>query len=64
VTGSAADVERDLVQPSLDRIEDHLERLRAGHDLLGHLFSIERLARAARMELITAERTERRERSR
>lgn len=32
------------------RIEFHLERLAAGHDPFGHLFAIERLARAARAE--------------
>jgi hypothetical protein len=30
------------------RIEAHLVRLAHGHDPLGHLFAIERLARAAR----------------
>ena len=32
------------------RIEAHLARLAQGHDPLGHLFAIERLARAARAE--------------
>ena len=32
------------------RIEAHLGRLDQGHDPLGHLFAIERLARAARAE--------------
>ena len=32
------------------RIEAHLARLDQGHDPLGHLFAIERLARAARAE--------------
>ena len=32
------------------RIDAHLVRLVDGHDPMGHLFSIERLARAARAE--------------
>ena len=32
------------------RIEAHLVRLAQGHDPLGHLFGIERLARGARSE--------------
>ena len=32
------------------RIEVHLARFADGHDPLGHLFSIERLARSARSE--------------
>jgi hypothetical protein len=32
------------------RIETHLVRLRDGHDPMGHLFAIERLARVARAE--------------
>jgi len=32
------------------RIEAHLARVAQGHDPLGHLFAIERLARAARAE--------------
>ena len=38
------------------RIEAHLVRLTHGHDPLGHLFAIERLARAARAELRAVER--------
>jgi hypothetical protein len=37
-------------------IQVHLLRLAAGHDPLGHLFAIERLARAARAEWWIAER--------
>jgi hypothetical protein len=37
------------------RIEAHLTALRRGHDVFGHLFAIERLARAARTELWAAE---------
>jgi hypothetical protein len=32
------------------RIEEHRTRLVGGHDPFGHLFAIERLARAARAE--------------
>ncbi|MGA2514229.1 MAG: hypothetical protein ABSG37_11505 [Candidatus Limnocylindrales bacterium] len=32
------------------RISVHLDRLTQGHDPFGHLFAIERLARAARAE--------------
>ncbi|MGA2514616.1 MAG: hypothetical protein ABSG37_13525 [Candidatus Limnocylindrales bacterium] len=42
------------------RIEAHLTRLAAGHDPLGHLFAIERLAGAARAEWREAERGARR----
>ncbi len=38
------------------RIEAHLARLAQGHDPLGHLFAIERLARGARAELYEAQR--------
>lgn len=38
------------------RIEAHITRLGQGHDPLGHLFAIERLARAARAEQRTSER--------
>jgi hypothetical protein len=38
------------------RIEAHLVRLAHWHDPLGHLFAIERLARAARAEWWEAER--------
>lgn len=34
----------------LARIEVHLVRLAEGHDPAGHLFGVERLARAARAE--------------
>jgi chorismate-pyruvate lyase len=40
----------------LARIEAHLALLSQGHDPLGHLFGIERLARAARAEWWEAER--------
>jgi hypothetical protein len=38
------------------RIEAHLARLAAGHDPMGHLFAIERLARSARAEWWEAQR--------
>ena len=41
----------DVVARYLSRIEAHLVRLAQGHDPMGHLFWIERLARAARAEL-------------
>lgn len=39
------------VRQYLRRIEAHLGRFAAGHDPLGHLFAIERLARATRSEV-------------
>lgn len=44
------------------RIEGHLARLAQGHDPMGHLFAVERLARAARTELWEAQRQAGRER--
>jgi hypothetical protein len=38
------------VEGYLTRIDTHLAHLIAGHDPLGHLFAIERLARVARSE--------------
>jgi hypothetical protein len=38
------------------RIEDHLACMAKGHDPLGHLFGIERLARVARSEWWAVER--------
>lgn len=43
-------VRSELAEEYVARIETHLTRLAAGHDPLGHLFGIERLARAARAE--------------
>jgi chorismate-pyruvate lyase len=42
--------ESELARVYVARIEAHLTRLAQGHDPLGHLFGIERLARAARAE--------------
>jgi hypothetical protein len=38
------------------RIDEHLMRLARGHDPLGHLFAVERLARGARAEWWSAQR--------
>ena len=46
----------EAVERSLSRIEAHLVRLREAHDPMGHLFAIERLARAARAEWWEAQR--------
>jgi hypothetical protein len=40
----------ELAEVYAARIEGHLARLAHGHDPLGHLFAIERLALAARAE--------------
>ena len=40
----------DAAERYVARIEAHLVRLRNGHDPMGHLFAIERLARGARAE--------------
>jgi hypothetical protein len=45
----------EIADAYVTRIEAHLARLAAGHDPLGHLFAIERLARAARAEGWAAE---------
>jgi hypothetical protein len=42
------------------RIEAHLVRLAEGHDPMGHLFGIERLARGARAEWWARHRRENR----
>ncbi|MHB8397914.1 MAG: hypothetical protein ACYDCI_03165 [Candidatus Limnocylindrales bacterium] len=46
----------EAVERYLSRIETHLVRLAEGHDPLGHLFGIERLARGARAEWWEAQR--------
>lgn len=40
----------ESVERYVSRIEEHLVRFAEGHDPLGHLFAIERLARAARAD--------------
>jgi hypothetical protein len=40
----------ESVERYVSRIEEHLVRFAEGHDPLGHLFAIERLARVARAE--------------
>jgi hypothetical protein len=45
-----------MVEDYVARIEVHLLRLAEGHDPMGHLFGIERLARGARAELSGAHR--------
>jgi hypothetical protein len=46
----ARSVPSQSVASHLARIEAHLVRLAQGHDPMGHLFAIERLARAARAD--------------
>ena len=46
----------EVVARYVARIEVHLVRLVQGHDPMGHLFGIERLARGARAELSGAHR--------
>ena len=46
----------ELADAYVARIEAHLARLTQGHDPLGHLFAIERLARAARAESWASQR--------
>ena len=51
MSGSAArTVPGEAPEAYAIRIEAHLVRLAHGHDRLGHLFAIERLARAARAD--------------
>lgn len=49
----------DLAEAYVARIEVHLACLAKGHDPLGHLFGIERLARAARAEWWVTEQAQR-----
>ena len=46
----------ELAERYVTRIEAHLTRRSEGHDPFGHLFAIERLARAARAEWSVVER--------
>jgi hypothetical protein len=58
-----APVARDeLAERYVARIEAHLARLAQGHDPMGHLFAIERLARGARAEWWAEQRSLDRER--
>jgi len=54
----------EAIERYLARIEVHLVRLAEGHDPLGHLFGIERLARGARSEWLQTLRQAERERPR
>ena len=46
----------EQVEAYMARISVHLDRLAQGHDPFGHLFAIERLARAAKAEWLVVER--------
>jgi hypothetical protein len=46
----------ELAERYVAKIRAHLVRLADGHDPMGHLFAIERLARVARAEWGEAER--------
>ncbi len=50
MTGAQTAAVRGMVEDYVARIEVHLARLAQGHDPMGHLFAIERLARSARAE--------------
>jgi hypothetical protein len=56
MTGAQSLTVRPMVEDYVARIEVHLLRLAEGHDPMGHLFGIERLARGARAELSGAHR--------
>jgi hypothetical protein len=60
---NAPNAQCDLAERYVARIEAHLTRVSQGHDPFGHLFAIERLARAARAEWWTTERQAERERN-
>ena len=53
---------RELAERYVARIEAHLACLAHGHDPMGHLFAIERLARGARTEWWAEQRSLDRER--
>ena len=62
VSGVRAPAARnEAVERCLVRMEAHVARLVEGHDPWGHLFAIERLARAARVEWSEAQREPERE---
>ncbi len=50
MTGVQTPAVRAIVEDRVVRIKVHLVRLAQGHDPMGHLFAIERLARSARAE--------------
>ena len=52
----------ELAELYVARIEAHLARLAQGHDPMGHLFAVERLARGARAEWWAGQRGPDRER--
>ena len=52
----------ELAERYVTRIEAHLARLAQGHDPMGHLFAVERLARGARAEWWAEQRSPDRER--
>jgi len=52
----------ELAERYVARIGAHLARLAQGHDPMGHLFAIERLARGARAEWWAEQRSLDRER--
>jgi|GEM_PF-3339187 hypothetical protein len=56
-------VRSELADVYLARIAAHLTRVSQSHDPFGHLFAIERLARAARAEWWTTQRQAERERN-
>jgi hypothetical protein len=57
VNGRRLPVERrDLADDHVARIRVHLARFAAGHDPMGHLFAIERLARSARADVWQTQR--------
>ena len=53
---SASSIGIDEIEALGIRVRAHLVGLERGHDPLGHLFAIERLARAARAELLQSRR--------
>lgn len=57
MSGAHASIARcERSEAYVARISVHLDRLTQGHDPFGHLFAIERLARAARAEWLALER--------
>ena len=56
MSGTHAPVAPEVIERHVAKIEAHLARLAEGHDPMGHLFGIERLARSARAEWSEAHR--------